>query len=159
MHGFQNWFMIKLIKRKLRPQSVTDLKQNCVSFPPAKIVEIFMHSETENLTEKLDLKNKLLLIMGYTKYTTIKKNYFHQNFHQFKEEPNLSEWIFYLSGFCGEIDGLNSMNLLYWRMVLWFTSGNSFRAPLPVQASCPRWVSWKMSRIILCVTETRDKKS
>ena len=63
--------MIKLIKRKLRPQSVTDLKQNCVSFPPAKIVEIFMHSETENLTEKLDLKNKLLLIMGYTKYTTI----------------------------------------------------------------------------------------
>ena len=71
-----------------------------------------MHSGTENLTEKLDLKNKLLLIMGYTKYTTTKKNYIHQNFHQFKEEPNMKE-PFILCGFCGEIDGLTSMNLLY----------------------------------------------
>ena len=72
-----------------------------------------MHSGTENLTEKLDLKNKLLLIMEYTKYkyTTTKKNYIHY-FHQFKEEPNMNEPLI-LCGFCGEIDGLTSMNLLY----------------------------------------------
>ena len=73
-----------------------------------------MHSGTENLTEKLDLKNKLLLIMGYTntKYTTTKKNYIRQNFHQFKEELNMNEPLI-LCGFCGVIDGLTSMNLLY----------------------------------------------
>ena len=80
--------MIKLIKRKLRPQTVTDLKQNCVSFPPAKIVEICMHSETENLTEKLDLKNKLLF------------NYVIYQIHNYKEkllsEPNLNESFIYL---------------------------------------------------------------
>ena len=50
------------------------------------------------------------------------------------------------------------MNLLYWRMVLWLTSGDSFRAPLSVQTSCPHWVSWKMSLIILRVTETLKKE-
>ncbi len=32
-----------------------------------------MHSETEDLTEKLDLKNKLLLIMGYIPNTQLQR--------------------------------------------------------------------------------------
>ena len=56
-----------------------------------------MHSETENSAEKLDLNNKLLLIMRYMKYTTTKKKLL----------------LLKLSSIYAKIDRLLSINLLY----------------------------------------------
>ena len=87
---FIKWHLvsvINLIKRKLRPQSVTDLKQNCVSFPPGKIVEIYAFRNWE-----LDRK------AGFEEQTSFNHGIY--QIHNYKEkllsEPNLNESFIYL---------------------------------------------------------------
>lgn len=106
MHGLKKellWFRINLIKRKLRPQSVTDLKQNCVSFPPGKIVEIYAFRNW-GLDRKAGFEEQTSFNYWiYTKYTTTKKNYFHKNFHQFKDRLNLNKSECFIAKLIGSI--------------------------------------------------------